>query len=135
MRFFLDNCISPKFGQALEILASPWQTHEIVHLSTKFARNTPDADWITALAKEGEWVIVSGDYRIARSKVEQKAWRESGLTAFFFGDRFSERAFWIQAEEIIRWWPKIVLKAQEAPRGSGFLMPFKAKDFREIYPP
>lgn len=135
MRFFLDNCLSPKFAQALSILASPWQDYPIVHLTEKFERDTPDTTWIGLLAKEGDWVIVSGDYRIARSKVEQAAWHESGLTAFFFGDPFSKKNSWTQAEEIVRWWPKIVLKAKESPKGSGFLMPFKAKEFREIFSP
>lgn len=137
MRFFFDNCISPRFVRALQVLAEV-QNYELVHLSEKFPRNTPDQDWIQTLAAEAtedDWVIISGDPRITRNKGERKAWIESGLTTFFFGDKWASRSYWNQAEDIVRWWPAIVLEAQRAPQGRGYLIPVKPKEFRVIYEP
>ena len=134
MRFFFDNCISPRFVRALKILAEV-QNYELVHLSEKFSRDTLDKEWIQTLAAEGDWVIVSGDPRITRNKGERKAWIESGLTAFFFGDKWASRSYWNQAEDIVRWWPAIVLEARRALQGRGYLIPLKAKEFRIIYEP
>ena len=134
MRFFLDNCISPVHTRALRVLAEV-QQYEIVHLSEKFdRRDIPDAEWIRVLAAEGSWVIVSGDPRISRGKVERQAWHESGLTAFFFGKGWASRSYWKLAADLVAWWPHIVLAAREAHAGSGFLIPLRANEFQKIYP-
>ena len=132
MKFFLDNCISVHYARALRVLTE-FQKYEIVHLSEKFAKDTKDIVWIRELAKENDWVIISGDPRISRNKAEREAWHESGLTAFFFGDGWASRKYWKQAEDIVRWWPDIVLAAREAKKGTGFLLSLKATSMKEIY--
>ena len=127
MKFFLDNCIAPVFAKVLSILAER-QGHLIVHLRDKFPNYTKDPEWIRALAEEGDWVIVSGDPRISRGKAERQAWQESRLTAFFFGDGWASRKYWKQAEDLVHWWPEIVLEAEKAPKGKGFLIPLNGKD-------
>jgi hypothetical protein len=134
VRFFLDNCSAPVYAEVLKLLAKQ-QGYPIVHLREKFAPNTKDPDWIRALADEEDWVIVSGDPRITRGKAEREAWRESRITAFFFGHGWSSRSYWHQAEDLVRWWPKIVLEAEKAPRGKGFLIPLNGKEFQVIYDP
>jgi hypothetical protein len=120
VRFFLDNCISPILARALAVLAE-FQQYDIIHLRDRFEPETRDLDWIPVLAAEGDWVIISGDTRISRSKAERAAWHESGLTAFFLSDDWSQKKFWTQAAELVRWWPVIVLTARQAPSGSGFV--------------
>ena len=134
MRFFLDNCIAPVYAKVLNILAER-QGYPIVHLREKFPASTKDPEWIRALADEGDWVIVSGDPRISRGKAERQVWQESRLTAFFFGDGWTSRSYWKQAEDIVHWWPKIVLEAEKAPQGKGFLIHPSGKDFQVIYDP
>ena len=134
MRFFFDNCVSVRFVQALRILAQI-QEYELVHLTERFAADTPDEEWIRRLASDGDWVIISGDPRISRGQAQRKAWQESGLTAFFFADGWASKGFWKQAESLVHWWPQIVLKARESTSGTGFLMPWNARDFKQIYTP
>lgn len=134
MRFFLDNCISPVHAKALRILAEV-QEYEILHLSEKFARDTPDHEWIGELGREGDWVIVSGDPRITRGRAERAAWHESGLTAFFFGKGWASRSYWKLAADLVTWWPTIVLVARQSPPGSGFLLPLKGREPKLIYEP
>lgn len=134
MKFFLDNCISPKFGKALNILAEV-QAYQIIHLSEKFDRAITDIEWIGALARESGWVIVSGDPRITRSRAERAAWKEAGFTAFFFSDGWASRGYWNQAADIVIWWPKIVLEARRVRAGTGYLIPVKGKEMKVIYNP
>jgi hypothetical protein len=134
VKFFFDNCISPKFVESLRILAQI-QGYELIHLTEKFPADTIDEEWIRTLASDGEWVIISGDPRISKGQAQRRAWQESGLTAFFFADGWASRGFWKQAESLIHWWPQIVLKAREAVPGSGFLIPWAGKDFKQVYLP
>ena len=134
MRFFFDNGLSPKFCEALRALAAV-QGYEIVHLSEKFDRDVDDLVWLPGLAQEGDWVVISADPRISRGKATKRAWHESGLTAFFFGDRFASRKFWVQASEVVRLWPQIVLKARECAPGTGFVLHYHSEKMTEIYTP
>lgn len=134
MRFFVDNSISPVLTEAIRVLARI-QQYDIVHLRERFAEDADDVEWIPELGREGDWIIVSGDPAISRSKAERAAWHESGLTAFFFAEGFVNKRFWKQAEIMVRWWPLIVLKARDATPGSGHLMPLAGSEFRQIYEP
>jgi len=133
VRFFLDNCISIAMSKALQELAKS-QRVEITHLSEKFPRDISDVDWIYTIGKEG-WVVVSGDTRISRNPVERAAWHEAGFTVFFLDDGWASKNFWIQAAELIRWWPTIAEAARTCKPGSGFRLPFKGKSPERIYEP
>lgn len=95
MRFFFDNCISPKIAEALHILEEP--NHEICHLRAKFPdQGVKDPEWIHTLGVEGSWTIVSGDPNISKNPVNKEAWHQSGLTAFFFVGTYAQKAKWVQ---------------------------------------
>lgn len=132
MRFFVDNCIAPPLAQAMQLLSKS-QGIQVEHLKTYFPPETKDVDWIRQLGAEGDWLIVSGDPSIARNKAEKAVWKESRLTAFFFGDGWASRRFWVQAHEMVRWWPLIIETSRVAPAGKGFLLPFKSNTMRELY--
>lgn len=135
MRFFFDNCLSDHLARAIEILE---RNHEIVHLRAKFVPDVDDVTWISALGSEGDWVIVSGDQRISRSKEERRAWHESGLTAFFFGKGYASKGFWRQVQIFVQWWPKITQEAreyQDGSPGSGYLIPAQGKKWSVILTP
>ena len=127
MRFFFDSCISENLAKAFTILENK---NKIQHLHWLFPRDTPDTEWIAHLAREGDWVIVSGDMRITRNPEERHAWRESGLTAFFFsGKGITEFRHWKQVEVLAKWWPLITEEARDyriGKQGSGYLMQAKS---------
>jgi hypothetical protein len=120
-------------AKALQELAKS-QRVEIAHLSERFGRDTKDVDWISTIGQEG-WVVVSGDTRISRNPIESAAWHEAGFTAFFLDDGWSSKSFWIQAAELIRWWPIIAETARTCKHGSGFRLPFKGKSPQRLYEP
>lgn len=133
MRLFFDNCISVALARAVAELARA-QDIEVIHLSDRFPRDARDEEWMLALRSEG-WIIISGDTRISRGKTERAAWHESGLTAFFLGDGWSSKKYWIQATELVRWIPIIIETSNHCRPGSGFLLPFKGKEPKRIYEP
>ena len=135
MRFFFDNCISVNLTEAMRLLNEPH--HEIEHLTKRFSPGALDVDWIPVVAADPEIILVSGDPAITTSKKEREIWRPSGLTSFFFGGEFARLSRWPQVAEVVSWWPAIVAKAREAPRGTGYLLPLKGskKGPKPIYAP
>lgn len=125
MRFFLDNCLSPYQARALSVLSEP-DGHEVVHLMQEFPRrNTPDEVWISELARRGDWVIVSGDLRIFRSRPLKQVWLGARLTTFFLGKGWMNQDFWEQSWWLVRWWPRLIEQAERVERGTGFEVPAK----------
>jgi len=131
VRFFFDNCVTPHLVDALRCLDT---RHELVHLRERFSPATLAPEWIRQLGGEGDWIIISGDPRISRGQAERAAWIESGLTAFFCGDAWASRKLMVQASELLRWWDDIVERAKNAEQGAGYLLDFKSKEPRQIYP-
>lgn len=133
MRFFLDNCLSPKFARALDALEGG-EGHRVHHLVDKFPdrRDIPDREWIRALAEERDWVIVSGDPRITRNAAEREAWLESGLTAFFLGKGWMTVRLWDQAWKLVQWWPRITDQAAKVQPPAGFVIPVRGSKFEVV---
>ncbi len=65
MRFFLDNCLAIRHARALNEMVKP--EHSFAHLQDKFDADTKDEDWIHRLGEEGDWIVISGEYRSARA--------------------------------------------------------------------
>lgn len=74
-----------------------------------FADGTPDVEWISQIATWDERpVIVCGDSRILRNKVESQVLRDSRLTAVFLAKGWTKLAWDEFAWKIVRAWPSIV---------------------------
>jgi hypothetical protein len=122
LRYFFDNCISPALAKGMLELCRA-QNIEIDHLRNKFRESTADEDWLAELGRERDWIVISGDERITkRNSPQRRAWKDSGLTAFFFLPPFQNMAFWPQALVVVKAWPAIHLQAKSSPRGQGFLI-------------
>lgn len=120
MRFFVDVSVSSVIADALRVLCTQVKYPEIVHHDSMFPDAPSDWHWIEKLAG-GDWVIVSNDPNISRRIHEQKAWLDSGLTAFFLTG-FGNQRFWDQTILLVKLWPEIVGRARKSPRGAGFLV-------------
>lgn len=122
MKFFFDNCISPKLVKSLKVIIE-FQGVDVIHLHEKYDRaNIKDPEWINELSREGDWIIISADPRITRSKAERAAWHSSQLTAFFFSDGFASRTIYEQASLLFKCWPEIMKLSRESRKGAGFLI-------------
>jgi hypothetical protein len=128
VRFFFDNNLAPAYVDALRLLSSrEFTADELCHLTQKYRPDAADEVWLPSLAKEGDWIIISGDPRISRSPREQAAWLSAGLTTFFLAKGWMDRPFWLQAVSLIRFWPEIRQTADTAGGGTGFLVRVNGK--------
>jgi hypothetical protein len=105
---------------------------DIVHLLERFDENTSDLEWISTLASEGGWVVISGDVRITRSPAERKAWLESGLIAFFLEKGWTNLDLWDLSWRFIKWWPGIVKMAERVRPPAAFGVPVSSSKLRQL---
>jgi hypothetical protein len=124
VRFFFDNNLPVRLARALQALAPE---HEIIHLTDKFAANTPDAQWMRGLAGELDWVIISGDIRIGKNLHEVQAWRAAGHTIFFLKPGWITQPVWTQAWKFMKCFPEIVAVAEKATTGDSFFVSVNGK--------
>jgi hypothetical protein len=120
VRFFFDNNLSPKLARSLDLLVEP--EHRVIHLKEKFAADTPDTVWMRALAKEPDWIIISGDLQIRRNPHEIKAWQEAGHTTFFLKKGWIDLPRWDQVWKFAKAFPELIVTAERARNGSAFFI-------------
>jgi hypothetical protein len=125
VRFFFDNNLAPKLAKSLNALVEP--EHQVVHLKDRFAANTADETWMSQLAREPDWIIISGDIRISRNPHEVEAWRNAGHTTFFLKPGWTNYQFWIQAYKFVKCFPDVIAAAQSARRGTFFTVSTNGK--------
>ncbi|WP_397412307.1 hypothetical protein [Polaromonas sp.] len=120
MKFFLDNNVPPNWADCLsgashsQFAASA--VEDVVHLKTRFRADTPDIDWIDALAEDKNWTIISGDAFRKRNGVERKVLQKSGLSVFVLQSSWANYPYWEKTAQLIRWWPRIVDQANTVDR-------------------
>jgi hypothetical protein len=128
LKFFIDNNLPPRLARALSALLEP--DHECVHLGDRFPRKISDIEWLGILAAEGDWIVVSGDFKILRSKAEEAAWRKARLTTFFLRRGWTRSRslslFELTGRLILRW-PEILEAASRGERGTAFEVPLTGK--------
>jgi PIN like domain len=78
----------------------------VIPLRDKFPAGTKDSVWLKSLADETGWIVVSID-RFKKTSAEKEIIRSSGLTVFVLDPQWSA-SYWIQAAQLVKWWPKIL---------------------------
>lgn len=107
MKFLFDNNLPPSLARGIgELSKFDPVVEQVIPLKDKFAANTPDLEWLGALAVEGGWIVVSID-RFKKSTAEREMLRRQGLTVFVLDPQWS-KPYWGQAAQLVLWWPKIV---------------------------
>ncbi len=85
--FFIDRSLSKNvFARAFTAAGVRYELHD-----DHFAPNTPDTDWIEAVAKRG-WVILTVDKRIRYNPPEKKTFITSKAYAFMLATRQALKA-------------------------------------------
>ena len=127
MRFFFDNNLSYRLADAIHILVQS-RGHEVVALRRKFPVNTPDTIWLERLAKEGDWVILTGDTNIVRNRHEIEAFSQAGLVAFISAKSWKDQKLWDRFWRFIKLWPLIEEHARHAPKSSAYKLPITGSE-------
>lgn len=118
MKIVFDNNLSSHLAHALRELSRREQDiEEVIHISDRFPRNTPDLQWIGTLTENGPWVILSIDSFAKNNGAEREALKRAGHTVFVLERQWSEQKFWRIAERLVRWWPHILEHARKAEGG------------------
>ena len=125
MKFFFDNNLAAKIAKGLNGFVSP--EHQVLHLKEKFPANTDDTDWMQALGREADWIIVTADIRIGRNRHEIEAWKEAGHTIFFLKPGWLKMTFWDQAQKFVKCFPEVIKTAEQAKRGASFIVSVNGK--------
>ena len=97
--------MSPKIARALAELFR--DEHEVVALKDKFKNTIADKDWIGELSQDDKWVVISGDRRITKNKVEYNAFRSSRLIGVFLSPGLQNVGVVKQLERILAQWSNI----------------------------
>ena len=125
MKLFFDNNLSPRLARGLDALVQP--DHRVTHLKDRFAANTADEAWMRELAREPDWIIVSGDLQIRKNPHEVRAWQQAGHTTFFLKKGWIDLPFWDQAWKFVKVFPELVATAEKAKKGAAFFITPNAK--------
>jgi predicted nuclease of predicted toxin-antitoxin system len=131
MRFFLDNNLAIRHARALNEMVKP--EHSFAHLQDIFPADTKDEQWIRQLGAEGDWIVISGDYRIGKSAHERAAWHQSGLTVFFLNKGWTNLPLLQQHSKLALVLDDIVQHAVTAEQGTGFMISVNGK-IDQVYP-
>jgi hypothetical protein len=110
LKFFFDNCMSPRLARGLAELAF-FPEDTIVHLryDERFTAASLDHDIYNTLAHDNPPpVFVTSDRaQKTRGSVERQALRDSGLTVIFFAKDYAHLDIHSQALVAIKAWPEI----------------------------
>lgn len=96
--------------------------HQAVAFSDRFSPSTLDATWTTQLAQEKGWAIVALDPAISNNPHKLEAWKLAGVTTFILHPAWLGMTGWVQAQQIVKWMPRIIEKAVHAAGGSVFII-------------
>jgi hypothetical protein len=92
-----------------------------------FAPSTPDEKWIGALGAERDWVLISGDRRIATHPHLREAWKNAHLTSFFLLPAWMKTDLNGQHWRLVKYFPRLVIAARRAALGSKFFVRLNGK--------
>jgi hypothetical protein len=119
----IDENLPPAMANALAALFAG--EHEIVHLRQRFGPKVKDLEWISTLSAEGNWVIISGDRRIAKNKAEQQAFKASRLVGFFLSSGLQKAKLTKQMERLMALWETVEKQAKLVSGGAMFELQMK----------
>ncbi len=130
MKVFFDHNMSPAMARALAELFR--KQHEVTFLAEKFARDTRDIDWISALSSEGQWIVISGDRRITRNRAEYHAFRNSNLIGFFLSEGLYKASVIKQMERLLALWSTMEGVCERVQGGAMFELPMRSTRLRQL---
>jgi len=112
MIFFFDECVSPYMAA---MLGQFDRDHEMRASSHYFDQGTPDTEWMPVVASwDNDVVVVSGDGRILRNKVERKVLKECGRSFVCLAPGWTKLPWNEYAWKIVKVWPDIRKNIEEA---------------------
>ena len=122
MRFFFDNNLSPLLAASLDPILSQ-NGHSATHLRDKFSPDITDIDFISALADEGDWTIITADHHIYTRPHERQAWEESSLVVGILNPGWLSFPLTQQTARFLNKLDAIIDVAGKCAPGTSFVIP------------
>ncbi|MCF4166549.1 hypothetical protein L2U69_12920 [Zavarzinia compransoris] len=126
----VDENLPPALARALAALFV--DKHQVVHLRDRFEAAVSDVRWISELNREGGWVVLSADRRIAKNKAEQQVFRSSKLIAFIFAPGLQKSSVMKKMERLMAMWETMEKQVPLVSGGAMFEIQMKGNKFRQI---
>lgn len=130
MKVLVDENLPPALARALDALFS--SDHQVVHLREKFGPGVKDKEWIEQLSAEGQWIVISGDRRITRNRVEYSVFRNSRLVGFFLSKGLNKAPVAKKMERILALWAAIETQSGIVAGGAMFVLPMKSTKLEQL---
>ena len=126
MRFLFDACIPRQVAQALNIV-----NYDVEHVQTvtELPDDADDAD-IIEWCKKNDAVLVTGDYKLSKTRRYAELLKETGVSVAFF--RPPSKRGWTRKEWFWQAVKRISRMEEVFSKGSPRYFRFKAKRVEEI---
>ena len=130
MKILIDEHLPPPLARSLNALFDG--QHEIQHLRERFGPGVEDIQWINTLSREGRWIVISADRRIARNRAEYLAFRNSRLVGFFMSKGLYKSPLLKKAERLLALWEGIIGLAERVDGGAMFELPMTSTRIKQL---
>lgn len=121
MKILIDHNLSPRLAAALNAFFVE-DGFNFYSLREKFSVDATDEEIFVKWRAAGGDLLISGDIRITKNRLQKKAFKESGLIGLFFNRTVLALAPNKQAAIIINLWEDIIQELKAAQIGTIFIM-------------
>lgn len=132
MKYFFDNCVSPKVIDILRLAGAEDNGDEFVHIMhvDGLSRDDADVKWIPLVAAR-EWVAITVDHRIKSRPHERAALDEARMRVVFLPKGYVDLSRWDQTCFILNNWRAIAKEASRCRAGDRFIVRMNGKVERD----
>ena len=119
-------------ARALNEISQP--KHSFVHIKDHpdLSQHATDLEWISLLAEEGGWAVITKDNHIMKRPIEKAAFQHAGLTGFFLDKSWGSLDFYTLLSKLSYRMPRIIELATKYPSGKCFRIQVKSSKIKEI---
>lgn len=132
MKIFVDNCLPPRMARAFNELVKPNDSFVPLRDFPGLNQSSSDLEWISRLADEKDWIVLTKDKNIMKKPAEKAAFKTAKLTGFFLDKTWSTLDFWTQLSKLAQIMPQILHLAANSPSGTCYKVPVRAKDIQPL---
>lgn len=125
MRFFFDNCLSPKIVEGLRAFGET----EVEHLTATFEKDEPDEAWLPYVG-ENNMILVTRDEKMRWRPAERYAFHKHSIGVFLLGGK--NIGGWDRIVQVVRNWTMMNELAESTQRPFAFRIRAKGTNFKRV---
>jgi hypothetical protein len=114
MKFFFDRCVPRRIA----LMVNGFEPEHTIRHHDDYEGLTPtttDVEWMQTISQDDPtWIVLSGDGRILKNKVERSVLEGAGLTFFCLNKAWMSIKIYEYAWKFMKVWPEILESAQHS---------------------